>query len=269
MGKRQLAVAYVEINKILFYVKDTKNNLQLDFPSDTVSDLEIINRNKFDQLLDSFFQTGNLKNIDFDIILVFSQATTFEKDFIDDTTKVKYEETQKFLEMVPFEEVLNNIYKINKKTKIVAVNKSFYDAFRAGFERNKARMVLVLPMSILAEVDAEFTSSVDLELICAKADSLKQYGLIEVSEGSLEREQKNSIGIKKKDIRLYILLGIFALLFIVLLILIYTTFLTSKVKTKKTVVLPKTQITPTATKENTLLASKSGEIASFSSQLKP
>lgn len=269
MGKRQLAVAYLEINKILLYIKDTKNNLQLDFPPDVVSDLEIVGRNRFDQLLDTFFQTDSLRNISLDIVLVFSQETTFEKNFIDDTTKIKYEETQKFLEMVPFEDVLNNIYKINKKTKIVAVNKILFDALRAAFERNNARITLVLPMVVLAEVDSDLARNIDLALICTKADSLKQYGLIEISEGSLAREQKNLIGIKKKDIRLYMLLGVFALLLVVLLILIYTTFLSSDSKNKKTVILPKTLITPKVAKENILPASESGELASSSSLLKP
>ena len=74
MVKRQLAVVYVDVDKILFYVKGAKNSLQLNLPSDVVSDLEIIGREKFDELVDTFFQMKSLRDIGFDIILVFSQG---------------------------------------------------------------------------------------------------------------------------------------------------------------------------------------------------
>lgn len=265
MVKRQLAVVYIDNNKILFYIKDTKNNLVLDLPAEVVSDLEIVRRDKFDQLIDTFFQADSLNNIGFDVILVFSQGTTFEKDFTDDTAKVKYEEIQKFLDMVPFEDTLSNTYKINKKTKVVAVNKVLYDILHLALERNKAYVSLVVPMAILVETNPEFVNNLDLALIAARADSLKQYGLIEISEGGLEREQKNVIGIRKKDVRLYVLLGTFALLFIILLILIYTTFFSSPKNNKKPIALPNTPVT---TKKTIPLASESGEISSPSSLLK-
>jgi len=265
--KRQLAVAYIDVNKIIFYVKDTRNNLQLDLPSDVVSDLEVVGRDKFDQLIDTFFQTDSLKNIEFDVILIFSQGTTFEKDFEDDATKVKYEEIQKFLDMVPFEDILSNTYKINKKTKSVAVNKVLYDILHQALERNKAYVIMVISVAVLVETNPEFANNLDLALIAARADSLKQYGLTDIVEGGIEREQKNSIGIRRKDVRLYVFLGIFALLFIILLMLIYTTFLSSPKPNKNPVVLPKASIIPTATKETTPIASGSGEISSPNSLL--
>lgn len=267
MVKRQTAVVFVDSNKILFYAKNTKNNLQLDLPSDVVLDLEVVGRDKFDQLIDTFFQTDSLKKIEFDVILVFSQQVTFEKDFEDAAIKVKSEEIQKFLDMVPFEDILSNTYKINKKTKVVAVNKILYDALHMALERNKAYVSLIVPMAVLVETNPEFANNLDLALIAAKLESLKQYGLIDVNEGSLEREQKNSIGIKKKDVRMYILLGIFALFFIILLMLIYITFFSSAKTNTKPVVLPRILVTPTTTKKTIPSASESGDISSPSSVL--
>jgi len=267
MAKKQSAVVFLDSDEILFYEKNTKNYLQQDLPSDIVSDLEIVGRDRFDQLIDAFFQTDSLKNIEFDVILVFSQQTTFEKDFEEGTTKVKYEEIQKFLDMVPFEDILSNTYKINKKTKVVAVNKILYDALHVALERNKAYVSLVVPMVVLVETNPEFANNLDLALIAAKVDSIKQYGLIDVNQGSLERERKNSIGIKKKDVRLYLLLGVMALLFIVLLVLIYTTFFSSTKTNIKQDVLPRASITPIITKETIPSAGQSGETSSQSSIL--
>nr|MBI5455683.1 hypothetical protein [Candidatus Levybacteria bacterium] len=266
--KRQLAVVYIDVNKILFYVKDTKNNLSLNLPLDVVSDLEVVARDKFDQLIDSFFQMDGLRNMGFDIILVFSQGITFEKDFATDTIKAEHEGIQKFLDMVPFEDVLSNTYKINKKTKVVAVNRNLYDILRQALERNKAYVTMAVSMAVLIEINPEFSSNFNLALIVAKADSLKQYGLVDISEGSLEREHKNSIGIKKKDMRLYMLLGIFALLFIILLVLMYVTFFSSPKVNKNPVTLPKTSVIPDVVNETMPVASESGELSSSSSLLK-
>ncbi|HYM65621.1 MAG TPA: hypothetical protein VES68_04055 [Candidatus Sulfotelmatobacter sp.] len=266
MVKRQLAVVYFDVNKILFYGKDTKKNLELDLPTDVVSDLEVVAKDKFDQLIDTFFQTDTLKNVAFDVILVFSQGVSFEKDFTDDTTKVKYEETQKFLDMVPFEDILSNSFKINKKTKVVAVNKGLFDMLHLALERNRAYVVLVLSASVLLETNPELANNLDLGIIATKFEALKQYGLVEINQGGLALEKKNSIGIKKKDVRLYALLGVFVLLLVVLLFLIYTTFLSPQKIKKTQTVIPNTSVVPTNTSQITPLSSESGKIISPNSQ---
>jgi len=265
--KRQSAVAFIDSNKIIFYAKNIKNNLQLDLPQDAVSDLDVVGRDKFDQLIDTFFQTDVLKNIEFDLTMVLSQQVTFEKDFEATATEIKHDEIQRFLDMVPFEDVLNNSFKINKKIKVVAVNKILYDAFHSAFERNKAYVSLVTPMAVLIETNPEFASNIDLAVIASKVESLKQYGLIDVNGGSLERERKNSIGIKKKDVRLYLLIGAMILLFIILLFMIYTTFLSPKKVSQTKVVLPTTVISPTPVNQTNPLPSNSAEISTPSSQI--
>ena len=267
MAKRQSAVVFVDSDKILFYAKNTKNYLQQDLPLDVISDLEIVGRDKLDQLIDTFFQAESLKNIEFDVILVFSQQTTFDKDFEDNATKVKYEEIQRFLDMVPFEDILSNTYKINKKTKVIAVNKILYDALHIALERNKAYISLVIPIAVLVETNPEFANNIDLALIAAKVESLKQYGLIDVNGGSLERERKNSIGIKKKDVRLYLLVGVMALLFIILLVLIYATFFSSAKTNIKQAVLPRPSVTPIIIEETIAPTSMPDNISSPSSAL--
>lgn len=267
MVKRQSAVAFIDSNKIIFYAKNIKSNLQLDLPQDVVSDLDVVGRDKFDQLIDTFFQTDGLKNIEFDLVMVLSQQVTFEKDFDETATEVKHDDIQRFLDMVPFEDILNNTFKINKKIKIVAVNKILYDALHSAFERNKAYVSLVTPMAVLVETNPEFASNIDLAVISSKVESLKQYGLIDVNGGSLERERKNSIGIKKKDVRLYLLIGAMALLFIILLFMIYTTFLSPKKINQTKVVLPTTVISPTPITQTNPLPTSAVDVSTPSSQL--
>ncbi len=264
MVKRQSAVIYLDTNTIFFYIKENKNTLQFDLPSDVISDLEVVNRQKLDELTDAFFQKESVKGIEFDAVLVFSQATTFEKDFTENTAKTQFEDIQKFLDLVPFEDVLNNVYKINKKTKVVAVNKALYDSLYEAFERNKVYIFLVLPATLLVETNEEFAKNLDFGFIANKEDSLKQFSLVDLS-GNGEGNKKNSIGIKKKDIRLYVLLGIFVFLFIILAVLIYTTFFTSKPK-PNALSLPKTSVTKTLENGNNV-STPSGSVSTASSSL--
>jgi len=168
MVKKQTIAVFLESSRISLCLKDTNNILQLDLPPDTVSDLEVIDRDKFEQLVNSFFQTDAFKGIEFDVALVFSRDVTFEKDFTDNATKVNYEEIQKFLDIVPFEDILSKTYKINRKAKIVAVNRSLYDVICLALEKNKAYISLVVPMAILAETTPELSTNVDLAFIAAR-----------------------------------------------------------------------------------------------------
>jgi hypothetical protein len=262
--KKQTVVVFVDSSSISFYMKDTGNILQLDVPLDIVSDLEVIARDKLEQLIDAFFQANNLKSFELDAIIVFSQNVTFERDFTEELLKTKHEDSQKFLDIVPFENVLSKTYKIDKKTKVVALNKALYDAIYLSLERNKVRVFLVIPMVVLAETNPELSSNIDLGFVATRADSFKQYSLVDIKTKDLEGEQKNAVGIKKKDVRLYVLIGIFALLFIILLVLVFNMFSSSKT-TAKTTVLQKTPtttkvVTTTTLKEIVPSASTSGNI---------
>lgn len=243
--KRQLAVIYIDSNKIQFYARDLKNILEIPLSSDIISDLEIVDTEKLGEIISSFFLSNNLKEQEFDVILVFSPSTTFEKELEEGDSKFKYDETQKFLDMVPFEDMLSNSYKIGKKTKIVAVNKSLYDNLRSNFEKNKAYILLVVPMSVLTESYPSLSSNLDLSFIASKIESIKQFSLIGFNESGLEGEIKNSMGIKKKDRRLYMLIGVLVVLFLVLIYMVYSTFLSPKPKTIKNLPVKKLLISPT------------------------
>ena len=245
--KRQICTIYVENNKILFYSKDLKTIPEIPISSEIISDLEVINPDKLSQAIDSFFVSNNLKEIEFDAILVFSQNTTFDKELEEGDSKFKYDETQKFLDMVPFEDMLSNSYKLGKKTKIVAINKALFDRLRENFEKNKVFISLVVPMSILIEEYPSLLQNLDLSFIESKIESIKQYSLIGFNESGLQGEVKNSMGIKQKDKRLYMLIGLMAFLFLILIYMVYSTFLTAKPKILKNLPVRKVLVSPSPT----------------------
>ena len=125
MIKKNFAIILVDTNRLLFYTKGLTNTLQINLNSDTVSDLEISNREKFEHVIDNFFLQTGIKGKEFDITIIFSQKTTFEKELTSTNSKAEFEETQRFLDMVPFEDVLSNSYKVNKKAD--------HEQFMTGF----------------------------------------------------------------------------------------------------------------------------------------
>lgn len=244
--KRQVALIYFDTNKILFYAKNFKSALEIPLSSDIISDLEVIDGEKLESVIDNFFLTNNLKELEYESILIFSENTTFDKDLEDGDSKFKYEETQKFLDMVPFEDMFNNSYTIGKKTKIVAVNKVLFEKLRYDFEKNKAYILAAVPMSVLKEINPTIGNNLDLPAIATKYDSIKQFNLVGLSEREMEGEVKNSMGIKKKDLRLFALIVVFIVLLMVLVYMLYTTFFTSKPKPKiNNPVIKKSLISPT------------------------
>jgi hypothetical protein len=270
MTKKEVLVVYVDSNRILFYTKKASKTLQLNLLADVICDLEVVNREKLEHLIDSFFQLPNFKGQEFDATVIFSQNSTFEKELTSTNSKAEFEETQKFLDMVPFEEVLNNSYRINKKTKIVAANKVLYNILKQIFEKNKAHVLLVLPMTVLVTANPELAKKIDFPFIEGKLESFKQYSLIDFEEMGLGGEVTNSMGIKKKDVRLYALIIVMIILFLVMIFLIYTTFIAVP-KTPKSNVSqpPKILLTPDKNTDETPVASDSGDTATPSSLLTP
>ena len=262
LAKKHTALIYIEAQKAFFYTVKTKNTLKIDFPSDVVSDLEIMDKEKLVQILETFLK-NNFKGINFEIILVFSKSVTFEKDFPLSSYKDNATEANNFLDMVPFEETLSKTYKLSKKTKVIAINKALFDSIKSVIDRNNHITTLALPYSILEEMYPELTKKVDLGFLAEKADSFKQYTIIDttyVSQQDLGESEKT----KKDNKNLIALVLVFIILFVVLIAFAYMTFFAQE----KPVVKQKAVSTPkikSESKEDSKSASKSGNLTGSTS----
>ena len=268
-SKKPLTVIYIDKNKALFYFENTKITLQLDFPPNVISDLDLLSKERLEELIDTFINSNNLKDSKFEAVLVFSPVSAFEKDFLDDIPKDKEVEIKKFIDLVPFEEVQSKEYKLGKKTKVVAINKTLYDSIINIFKKRNIFVSSVLPFSVLQEISTELTHSVNLSFIAAKSDSYKQYSFIINNEDNSGNDKQKIGFIQKKNIRIYVLAGVFLILLLVLIVLVITTLLPANNPQKNQIVLP--TFTPTPTVEEiipTVSPSESIE-ASISATITP
>ena len=247
-NKKALSLFYVDKNKGYFYSRSMTSILQLDLPTDVINDLEVINEDKLNLLLQTFIV--NNKIMPTGIIILLSTALTFEKDLPESPSDQLEKETSKFLELVPFENVLSKITKIDKKWKIVAANNQLCENFKIAFEKQNFFVVGIVPLAILCEVLPELSQNLDLNIVLDKIDTL--YSLLPPEEiirntGSKGKNQQQS------KITL-ILIIIFLILTAVMGILIFNNALseTTQNKVKKSTILitpsksqPASIVTPT------------------------
>ena len=189
----------------------------MDFPPDTISDQELTGREKLEHLIESFLETNKLEKGN--IIFIYAPDIAIEKDFPDELAGSKNDEIQKFVDMIPFDEVLSKIYKLDKKTKVVAINQAVYESMKNIFAKKNFLVLGIIPSTVLQETVAELSTNIDLAFIANKIFSLKQYSI--VNEGELiNQNAKEKSGLKKRNIRMYVLVIVFAILLFILIILV-------------------------------------------------
>jgi len=217
-SEKQTIVCYIDKNRALFYRDVDDSILQMDFPPGIISDQELTGREKLEHLIESFLETNKLGKGN--IIFIYAPDITIEKDFPDELAENKNEEIQKFIDMIPFEEVLSKIYKLNKKTKVVAINQELYESIKNIFAKLNFLVLGIIPSTVLAETVTELSMNIDLAFIANKIYSLKQYSMVNDEELKNDNTKEKPSLAKKQKVRLYFLLSIFAILLFVLIIIL-------------------------------------------------
>lgn len=245
MAKRQLAVFYIDANKAYFYGSNTKSVLQVELPPDVIVYMDILNKEKFYQLIQSLVTINKIEPVP--LLILFSPYATYEKDLAAKSPEDIATETQQFLSSVPYERVLSKVYKLQDKSKVVALNQDLYEAIKYGFEKLNFQTASIVSLLLLQQVMPELGSTLDLELIAGKFESIKQYSLITAEEinNAAKVSQQSGEPNKSNPLRLYGLIGVFVVLLGVLAFMIVSTMQPQKIVSKKVVALPTVIPTPT------------------------
>lgn len=213
-GRKYQLVFYVNGNKIFAYGEGLPAMLQMDIPIDAVRDFDVVSSEKFASAVGIFLVANNIgEGV---VTVVFSQEATFEKEFTDEM-QLK-EGLSAFLDRVPFEEIAYRIYHINKKIKVLAVNKEYCSVLKKILNTERFFLHAFVPLTLLQETIPELRSRLDLRMILEKIDLAKQYNLF-LNEETTNVAPSNSDKSGEKK-RLFMLLGIFVILLIGLVLVI-------------------------------------------------
>ena len=212
-GKNPLGVFYLDGEKAFFYQKGLKSLKTLSFSPNTFTVGEIINAELFIEAIQTFLHQINIKPTD--ILVILSTRMTFDSDFPEQITLNTDEEMKRFLELVPFEESISKLFKLQKKSKVIAANKELSDNMKIAFEKLGFKITGIIPYSILREIYPDLASNISLEKITERIDAIKKYNILHadiiINENVETKEKNNNKG------RLLLLIGVFGVLFIVLI----------------------------------------------------
>lgn len=174
-SKKKMAIFYIDKDQGSFFTNTFSKPKELNLPQDVFSHLEIINSQKLNKLIEEFLEINKIEPSELFILL--GKNTTFERDFTNIPRTERSIEMQKFLDIVPFEETLNKVFKIQKKEKIVVANKQFCEEIIAAFKAKEFNIFSIVPQSIVFEVLPQLKGKLDLPLLLKKIESIKNYGL--------------------------------------------------------------------------------------------
>lgn len=211
----KLLLLYLEPTRGIFYGGDMPTMQQIDFPQDIIRDLEILNKEKFHELLVSFLETNQIPPLP--ITFILSPLFTFDKDLSEIPAEEKEKEAQKFLDQVPFQEIIPYRFIQQQKYKVIAVNKEFISAIKTVIEKKGFTLHSILALSVIQEILPELTNELNLDLILTKADNLKQYSMLNMQESQKIISSQKPTG-KQDNKRLIVLGGIFIVLLLILII---------------------------------------------------
>lgn len=169
---------------------------RLNFPPDFEKDQEIIDIEKFEQLISNFLTKLNLK--DKKIIIAISAENLFEKTLPLSTMAKEEEGAKKFFGEVPFDEI--KIAKKRLRTKnglnLIATNKNLYEVIIHILQKEDAEIEAVVPLSMFG-ITSQTLSKNDIRKITSNSQILKEANFLtenpEIKTTSRQKSEKNGV----------------------------------------------------------------------------
>jgi hypothetical protein len=258
ISKRPSGVFYIDGNKAFYFEQSLPAPISLEIPADTLSNFELINKKKLVTIIQTFVR--NYKLAPKNIVILLSVYSTFDREFPHGSIELQ-KHIQEFLELVPFEELLQKKIVTSGKTRVIATNKEVCEAVKSSFTSSGFLVSGIYPLSISMELIPELKTNLDLSLFVNKLTDLKNINLAPVIEASYASTfgtpiVKNVVTEEKEEKpdrkRLYALSGVFGVLILILGIVFYTSIIAPGKDTPKTLPLPTLAPLPPATVNQTV-----------------
>ena len=130
-------------------IATSKVSARLELPEDVISNLEVLNPQKFSELLSNFFITNNINREKFMVVL--DESVIFHKEYSlplssNELTKIKGD----FLAALPFDDRNRQMMSLSKKQTLmlVGVNNQLYAPILNAADQTRNKIVSVSPSSL-------------------------------------------------------------------------------------------------------------------------
>lgn len=207
---KQNGVIWLDKTGLSVYLEN-KSFLRLNFTPDVFGNLEILDKAKLVDLVDTFIKQGSLNYLSF--VLIMTSEVLFEKDWIIPQNDVQKKEESDFIDNIPFENTVVHSWIKDNKKKLIAGNQDVILFIRDIFEKNGGHMIGAFPYSLFgANVRNE-----SVKEILKSVNTFREDNLIEISSQASPKPNSNSEQKpNKKNSSLPILIGVFVVLLSVL-----------------------------------------------------
>lgn len=219
LTKRISGVLYAERNNFIYIDCMSGGSAQYKYPTDVVSDLEILNEESFIDQIGRLVQDNKISPTQ--LIIVLAPSLLFGKKFpLPTQDGGEMEKIQKFIDTVPFESVSYTKYTMTDGIQVIAANVNFFEAIKQAFEKQGFIARYVFPANILEEDMSEGINVDSAKHIVGNIEKIKQYNLLGQPQITQPIEKKEPAPIGKSKNSLYVLGGVFVVLFIILVAMI-------------------------------------------------
>ncbi len=250
-------IIFLQKDKFDFYSPGLTKIIEFRFVPEIIRDLEIINAELLENLIKIF--VDNNKITPSELIIILSDNACFLKDFVsppivsgipsegnsstqslpinNEASKKMQEDINAFIDNVPFENVLSRNFPMQNGTKVLAVNKDFYEAIIGAFEKVGFRVSAVYPGVVFANnIGAKpIMDIIVANTIIQQVDNLRGNDLLkenkqfqpiasEEKESAEKEEEKDFVvqdtenkPAKTNKKRLFLMIGVFIFLIVVLI----------------------------------------------------
>jgi hypothetical protein len=223
-SKKQPGFLYLDKNGFYFYESSLPTVVSLAFLTTSVRDMEVVNGSSLLNQVQGFVEQYKIAPAT--ISLILSPNISFEKDIVGLSREASKEEVEKFLDTVPFESVISKEYPIEKGIKVIGANDDMYRELKICFEKFSSTIDSVIPYQMLGQ-DQTYIRNLTIDSasqLLKRVDHLKQYTMLtpeqnkpQIIQASSEKKEGSQ---KKSGTRLYAMIGIFVVLFIILGVMI-------------------------------------------------
>ncbi len=228
-------VIYIDRNYLYFYGGNVHAPIPLQFQPTTVKDMELINFEDLEKQIDTLIKTNKILPDETGIVV--AHQSSFEKLILSKVVGVELEtEKKKFLDNVPFEDIMYKEFPAANGIKLVAVNKELIYAIKNIFLHRGFRIVAITSVTALyPENDVPFNLSLAQQFI-KKASQLSQatFPVEDIEIPSTDAYDESNKPPNNNN-RIFLLAGVFIILIGALAALLLLRKPEEKESTKKTV----------------------------------
>lgn len=240
-------IGIILINAAGFQFYNGGNDIQnFPFSQGAVRDLEVINEEELKKQVNSVIEKNKISPLA--LYIVLTDSVLFQKDFIN-TPAIKQQgqktpvtqptispeqllnEIQHYIETIPFENLSTKTFKIENGVRVIGTNRSLYEAIKKPFENIGCVAEAIAPLSIIGkEVAGHDNLDKALISIILKKTNLLRQNALEIHAQLSPNADANEIQAPKKPFdkkRLYLMLGVFGVLLLILAAVSINTFVLS------------------------------------------